>query len=55
MGAMPWPTLRAKSIFAQFNVHIPAHVDVKKIRGCLKMTQPVFAKKFGFSVGRVRD
>ncbi|WDR01625.1 transcriptional regulator [Devosia algicola] len=40
---------------AQFNVYIPAQVDVKKIRGRLKMTQPVFAKKFGFSLGRVRD
>lgn len=40
---------------AQFNVHIPAEVDVKKIRTRLKMTQPVFAKKFGFSLGRLRD
>lgn len=35
---------------AQFNVRIPAQVDVKKIRGRLKMTKPVLAKKFGFSL-----
>ncbi|MGV8834021.1 MAG: helix-turn-helix domain-containing protein [Devosia sp.] len=40
---------------AQFSVHIPTQVDVKKIRGRLKMTQSAFAKKFGFSLGRVRD
>ncbi len=36
-------------------VHIPADIDIKAIRGQLKMTQAVFAERHGFSVGAVRD
>ncbi|MCW5697173.1 MAG: helix-turn-helix domain-containing protein [Bauldia sp.] len=36
-------------------VHIPADMDVKAIRGRLGLSQAQFAKKYGFSVGRVRD
>lgn len=46
---------RGEADLARFNVHIPESVDVKKIRARLKMTQPVFARKFGFSLGRLRD
>lgn len=38
-----------------FGVHIPAEVDVKAIRRRLKLSQPDFARTFGFSVGRIRD
>lgn len=35
--------------------HIPQEVDLKAIRQRLKLSQPAFAKRFGFSVGRIRD
>ena len=35
--------------------HIPAEVDLKAIRRRLKLSQPAFARTFGFSVGRIRD
>jgi putative transcriptional regulator len=38
-----------------FVVHIPDDIDLKRIRRKLGMSQPVFAERFGFSVGRVRD
>jgi len=38
-----------------YGVHIPAEVDLKAIRRRLKMSQQVFAREFGFSIGRVRD
>ncbi len=35
-------------------VHIPPEIDVKAIRGRLRMTQREFAVRFGFSVNTVR-
>lgn len=35
--------------------HVPAEVDIKAIRKKMKLSQPAFAKAFGFSVGRIRD
>jgi putative transcriptional regulator len=35
--------------------HVPEQVDIKAIRKRLKLSQPAFAKAFGFSVGRIRD
>ena len=35
--------------------HVPEHVDIKAIRRRMKLSQPAFAKAFGFSVGRIRD
>lgn len=35
--------------------HIPPDVDLKAIRLRMKLSQPAFAKRFGFSVGRIRD
>lgn len=35
--------------------HIPEHVDLKAIRKRLKLSQPAFARTFGFTVGRIRD
>ena len=35
--------------------HVPAEVDIKAIRKRMKLSQPAFAKAFGFSVGRIRD
>lgn len=36
-------------------IHIPAEIDIKAIRGRLKMSQEEFAEAHGFSIGRVRD
>jgi putative transcriptional regulator len=36
-------------------VFIPAEIDIKTIRGTLRMTQAQFAERHGFSVGAVRD
>jgi len=39
---------------SQYAVHVPAAVDVRAIRGRLKMTQQQFAIRFGFSVNTLR-
>ena len=39
---------------SQYVVHIPAEIDVKAIRGRLRLTQQEFAIRFGFSVNTVR-
>lgn len=36
-------------------IHIPQEIDLKAIRRRLNLSQPAFAKRFGFSVGRIRD
>lgn len=38
-----------------YRVHVPADVDVAKIRYALRMTQAEFAGTFGFPPGTVRD
>jgi putative transcriptional regulator len=36
-----------------FVTHIPAEVDVKSIRKRMRLSQPAFARTFGFSLGRI--
>ena len=36
-------------------VHIPEVVDVRGIRRRQKLSQHAFAKRYGFSIGRIRD
>lgn len=38
-----------------FTVHVPAEVDVKKIRACRGLTQMEFASRYGLNIGRLRD
>lgn len=38
-----------------FETHLPAEVDIRSIRKRMKLSQPAFAKTFGFSLGRIRD
>ncbi len=38
-----------------YRVHVPADVDVRKIRRSLKLTQQEFAMQYGFNLGRLRD
>ncbi len=37
-----------------YRVHVPERVNVKAIRGHLRMTQQTFAARFGFSVNTLR-
>ncbi len=39
----------------QYELHIPAEVNVKDIRHKLGLSQQAFASRYGFSIGRVRD
>jgi putative transcriptional regulator len=38
-----------------FRVHVPARVDVKKIRTRLGLSQESFAQTYGFALSAVRD
>ncbi|MFN0025042.1 MAG: helix-turn-helix domain-containing protein [Parvularculaceae bacterium] len=38
-----------------FRVHVPATVDIKRMRRKMKLTQAAFADRYGFTVGAVRD
>lgn len=40
---------------ATYRVHVPAEVDVRKIRSCLKLSQAEFAAKFGLMAATIRD
>jgi putative transcriptional regulator len=39
---------------SQYVVHIPAEIDVKRIRGRLGLTQQEFATRFGFNITTLR-
>jgi putative transcriptional regulator len=38
-----------------FRIHVPARVDVKKIRTRLGLSQESFAQTYGFALSAVRD
>jgi putative transcriptional regulator len=38
-----------------YRVHVPADIDVKRIRRGLKLTQSEFARRFGIPQGTLRD
>ena len=40
---------------SRYRVHIPAEVNVKKIRRRLGLSQEAFAQKYGFALSAVRD
>ena len=40
---------------ATYRVHVPADIDVRKIRRQLKLSQSEFAAKFGLPAATVRD
>jgi putative transcriptional regulator len=40
---------------SRYRVHVPAEVNVKKIRRRLGLSQEAFADKYGFTVSAVRD
>jgi putative transcriptional regulator len=40
---------------ATYRVHVPAEVDVRKIRSALKLSQAQFAARFGLPAATIRD
>jgi putative transcriptional regulator len=46
---------RGRADPATYRVHVPADVDVRKIRRRLKLSQAQFAAKFGLPAATVRD
>ena len=40
---------------ASYRIHVPAEIDVAKVRGKLKLSQAQFAKRFGFNPASVKD
>ena len=45
---------RGEASTKAYRVHVPARVDVKKIRTELALTQQAFAARFGFSINTLR-
>ncbi|MGL6161049.1 helix-turn-helix domain-containing protein [Microbulbifer sp.] len=39
----------------RYKIHVPAEIDVCKIRKALGLTQAEFADRYGFSLARIRD
>ncbi len=39
----------------RYRVHVPEHIDVRKIRTRLGLSQEGFAKTYGFALSAVRD
>lgn len=40
---------------ASYRIHVPAEIDVKRMRRRLKLSQSEFARRFGFTPARIRD
>jgi putative transcriptional regulator len=40
---------------ASYRIHVPAEIDVKRMRRRLRLSQSEFAKRFGFTPARIRD
>ena len=40
---------------ATYRVHVPADIDVRKIRKALKLSQAQFAARFGLPASTIRD
>jgi len=38
-----------------YRIHVPASVDVRKLRRKLHLSQDQFARRFGFTAARIRD
>ena len=47
--------VRGEADSATYRVHVPADVDVRKIRNALKLSQAQFAAKFGLPASTIRD
>jgi putative transcriptional regulator len=38
-----------------YRIHVPAAVDVRRLRRKLRLSQDQFARRFGFTAARIRD
>jgi putative transcriptional regulator len=38
-----------------YRIHVPAEIDVRRVRGRFNLSQTAFAKRFGLTPARVRD
>ena len=47
--------VRGEADAKSYKMHIPAEIDVRAVRGRLKMTQEEFAVRYGLTLERVRD
>jgi putative transcriptional regulator len=47
--------VRGEADPATYRVHVPAEVDVRKIRSDLKMSQAQFAARFGLSAATIKE
>jgi putative transcriptional regulator len=47
--------VRGEADPATYRVHVPAEVDVRKIRNAMKMSQAQFAARFGLSAATIRE
>jgi putative transcriptional regulator len=46
---------RGEAVPATYKVHVPADVDVAKIRKKMKLSQSEFASRFGIALGTLQD
>jgi len=47
--------VRGEANATQYRVHVPAEVDVRKIRKALRLSQAQFAARFGIPAATVKD
>lgn len=47
--------VRGEAVDSTYRVHVPAEVDVRRIRRALKLSQNEFAARFGLPPATVRD
>lgn len=46
---------RGDADLSEYEIHVPASIDVKSIRKDLGLTQKAFAARYGFTVSAIRD
>jgi putative transcriptional regulator len=47
--------VRGEANPSTYRIHVPADVDVKRLRRRLRLSQAEFAQRFGFAPARIRD
>jgi putative transcriptional regulator len=46
---------RGKANPASYRIHVPAEIDVRRLRRKLGLSQNEFAQRYGFTPARIRD
>jgi putative transcriptional regulator len=47
--------VRGEANPSTYRIHVPADIDVKRLRRRLRLSQAEFAQRFGFTPARIRD